>query len=118
MGDVETVVVGAVALAGSLLVLLAGIGVLRFRDVYTRMHAATKVSTLGIALVGLAAAIGLDGGRAKILIAVAFTFVTAPSAAHLVGRAAHRAEGIDIELDVGDELAEVIDAAEPDGSPG
>lgn len=115
MDDVEAVVVGVVALAGSLLVLLAGVGVVRFGDVYTRMHAATKVSTLGIALIGLAGVVGLDSGRAKIVIAVAFTFVTAPSAAHLVGRAAHRAEGIDIELDVGDDLADVIDESPPEG---
>ena len=101
--------VGVLSVAGAVFVLLAGVGTLRFPDVYARMHAATKASTLGIALVGLAAAVALDGGRAKTLIAVAFIFVTAPSAAHFVGRAAYRAEGIEIDLAMRDDLASLID---------
>jgi multicomponent Na+:H+ antiporter subunit G len=102
-------------IAGAVFVLLAGIGTLRFPDVYCRMHAATKASTLGIALVGLAAAIALDDGRPKTIIAVAFIFVTAPSAAHFVGRAAYHAEGIEIDLATRDDLASLIDA-QGDGS--
>jgi multicomponent Na+:H+ antiporter subunit G len=101
--------VEVLAVAGSVFVLLAGVGVLRFPDVYARMHAATKASTLGIALVGAATAIALDGGRGKTVIAVAFIFVTAPSAAHFVGRAAYRAEGIEIDLATRDDLAALID---------
>lgn len=101
--------VDALTVTGSLFVLLAGVGVLRFPDVYARMHAATKASTLGIALIGLATAIALDGGRAKALIAVAFIFVTAPSAAHFIGRAAYRAEGIDINVATRDDLATILD---------
>lgn len=96
-------------LIGAMFVLLAGVGVLRFPDVYARMHAATKASTLGIALIGVAAAVALEGGRAKALAAVAFIFITAPSAAHFVGRTAYMAEGIDIELRGPDDLATVID---------
>lgn len=102
-------VVGVLAIIGGLLVLLAGVGVVRFPDVYARMHAATKASTLGIALIGIAGAIALDGGSAKILLAVAFIFITAPSAAHLVGRAAYRVEGIDIDLEARDDLAEFLE---------
>jgi multicomponent Na+:H+ antiporter subunit G len=102
-------VVGVLAVAGAVLVVLAGIGTLRFPDVYARMHAATKASTLAIALIGLAGSIALDAGRAKILLAVGFIFITAPSAAHLVGRAAYRAEGVDIDLDARDDLAAMID---------
>jgi multicomponent Na+:H+ antiporter subunit G len=101
--------VAILTITGATFVLLAGIGAVRFPDVYARMHAATKASTLGIALVGLATAITLDGGRAKTLLAVAFIFVTAPSAAHLVGRAAYRAEGIEIDLATRDDLAALID---------
>lgn len=103
MGDL---VVGAMALVGSVFVLLAGVGVLRFPDVYARMHAATKATTLGIGLIGIATALAVEGGRAKTLAAVAFTFVTAPTAAHFVGRAAYRAEGIAIELAGPDDLAD------------
>ena len=67
--------VEVLAVAGAVFVLLAGVGALRFPDVYARMHAATKASTLGIALVGLATAVALDDGRAKTLVAVAFIAV-------------------------------------------
>lgn len=110
------IAVGVFAIAGGLLVVLAGVGVVRFRDVYARMHAATKAPTLGISLIGIASALALDDGRAKILIAVAFIFITAPSASHLVGRAAYRAEGIEIDLEARDDLAPILD--EPDESGG
>ena len=95
----------ALALVGSVFVLLAGVGVVRLADVYERMHAATKASTLGVALLGLGAALALDDGGAQAVLAVVFIFITAPSAAHLVARAAYRAEGIEIELDARDDLA-------------
>lgn len=101
--------IGVFAILGAALVLLAGIGVVRFPDVYARMHAATKATTIGIALIGIAAAISLDGARAQITITIAFIFITAPTAAHLVGRAAHRAEGIDVDLDLRDDLATALD---------
>ena len=103
------VIVGSLAIAGALFVLLAGVGVLRLPDLYARMHAATKASTVGIALVGIAGAIAIDGGTAKIVLAVAVIFVTAPSAAHFIGRAAYRAEGVDIRLDGRDDLGDLGD---------
>ena len=102
------VILEVMALLGALLVLLAGIGVLRFPDLYARMHAATKASTLGIGLIGLAATIGVGNGHAKALVAIAFIYLTAPSAAHLVGRAAYAAEGIDVDLAGRDDLAELV----------
>lgn len=102
-------VVGVLAIVGAVLVVLAGVGTLRFSDVYARMHAASKASTLAIALIGVATALALDSGRSKIAISVAFIFITAPSAAHLVARAAYRAEGIDIDLDARDDLATLLD---------
>lgn len=113
-------VMEVLAVIGAALVMLAGVGVLRFQDLYARMHAATKASTLGIALIGLAGAV-LLGGHSKTLVAVAFIFVTAPSAAHFVGRAAYRAEGIDIDLESRDDLADLLDRPEsappPDERP-
>jgi multicomponent Na+:H+ antiporter subunit G len=101
-------IVAVLALLGSVLVLLAGVGVLRFPDIYSRMHAATKASTLGLGLIGLAGALAVDGAAARILLAVGAVFVTAPSAAHLVGRSAYRAEGIDLHLDGPDDLGELL----------
>lgn len=103
------VIVGVLVVVGSLLILLAAVGVLRFSDLYARMHAATKAPTVGIALVCIAGAIAIDGGTDKILLAAAIIFVTAPSAAHFIGRAAYRAEGIDIHLDGPDDLRELME---------
>lgn len=111
-------IVGVLITAGALLVLIAGIGVIRFTDVYARMHAATKATTIGIALVGVAAAISLDEARAKILLAIVFIFITAPAAAHLVGRASYRAEGIDVDLGAGDDLAAMLDDLPERGDDG
>lgn len=101
-------IIALLTLAGAVLAALAGVGVVRFPDVYARMHAATKATTVAIALIGVAAAVDLDGGRAKILIAVTFVFLTAPTAAHVVGRAAYRAEGVHIDVDTRDDLAAML----------
>lgn len=100
----------ALALVGAALVALAGLGVVRFADLYSRMHAATKASTLGIGSVASAVALAVPGAASRSLLAALAIFVTAPSAAHLIGRAAYRAEGIELELDGDDDLAGVIDA--------
>lgn len=103
------VVVGSLAIVGGALVLLAGVGVLRFEDLYARMHAATKAPTLGALLIGVAGVIAIDSGRPKLALAVVIIFVTAPVASHMVGRAAYRAEGIDVRLEAGDALADLVD---------
>lgn len=117
-------VAGVVALTGSVLIALAGIGVIRFGDLYARMHAATKASTLGIVLIAVAAALAIDGAASKVLLAAAAIFVTAPSAAHLIGRGSYRAEGVQIRLQGHDDLLDTLqDATDADdaialGDPG
>lgn len=77
---------------GALLIAVAAVGVLRMPDVYTRMHAATKAASLGLAFILVGAAIPLDDGVAtmKLVLAIAFHFITAPVAAHVIGRAAYK----------------------------
>lgn len=111
MGDI---VVEVLAVAGALLVLLAGVGVVRFPDLYARMHAATKASTVGIGFIGIAAAAGLEGGSAKAVVAVGFIFFTAPCAAHFVGRVAYRAEGVEVDLSTRDDLADIVGEVDDD----
>lgn len=86
---------------------LAAIGVNRFGDVYARMHAATKTTTLGVLLVLIGTATALPAAdAAKILLAGVLLFLTAPIGAHLVGRAVHRNTGsAPIHIDRIDELA-------------
>lgn len=78
-----------VLLVGSLLVLLAGVGLYRFPDVLSRMHAATKATTLGLALVMVGTGLSLRdaGSIVRVLLVVVLQLLTAPVAAHLVGRA-------------------------------
>jgi multicomponent Na+:H+ antiporter subunit G len=78
-------------LAGSGFMLLAAIGIVRMPDLFLRMQTATKASTLGIACMMLAVAVhfpGLDVA-ARALLIVAFFFLTAPVAAHVIARAAY-----------------------------
>ena len=86
---VVDLVVGASVIVGSVLVMLAGLGVLRFPDLFSRMHAATKATTLGLGLIGVAAALAVDDVAGRVVAAV---FVTAPAAAHMVARATYRPE--------------------------
>lgn len=83
----------ALVLLGVALAVVAGIGLVRLPDVFTRMHAATKPSTLGLLLICCGAALVVDDGsaRVKLLLVAAFQIVTGPVAAHVVGRAAYRA---------------------------
>lgn len=87
------VLASALLVAGSLLALLAAIGLQRFDDVFARMHSATKPATLGLVLIlgGAALVITEPGAVAKLFLVILLQFITAPVAAHLVGRAAFRA---------------------------
>lgn len=76
---------------GSFFCLVAAVGMLRLPDTLIRMHAATKAGTLGAGLVLLAEALYYaDAGiTLRAAAAVAFLLLTAPVAAHLIGRAAY-----------------------------
>ena len=77
---------------GAVLVLLAGVGVIRFPDVFCRANAATKAAGLGIAclLAGAALMIGTLEAGIKLGIAIVLQFATAPISGHVMGRAAYR----------------------------
>lgn len=91
------VIAAVLLLTGCLLALAAGIGLMRFPDVLTRMHGATKPQTLGLVLVLLAIALRApEKSSITILVLVAiFAFMTAPVSAHMIGRAAFRADKVD-----------------------
>lgn len=78
---------------GGALILLAGIGVVRFPDVLTRANAATKATGLGLAVVLAGAAIEIGTTRAYVTLgaAILVQFATAPVSGHIIGRAAYRA---------------------------
>ncbi|MEM6421093.1 MAG: monovalent cation/H(+) antiporter subunit G [Pseudomonadota bacterium] len=83
----------ALVLSGAAFALIAGIGLVRMQDVFMRMHASTKAGTLGVGLVMLGAAVSFDDGwaSARALGAFVFLLLTAPVAAHVIGRVAYLA---------------------------
>lgn len=94
-------------LAGSLLILVAGIGVLRFPDVFTRMHALSKASTAGVALALIGTAVAAAGVNEvmSLLFATALQAATNPVASTLLVQSTYYAEGIATPTDTVDELA-------------
>jgi len=82
--------VAALAVGGAFFGLVAAIGLIRLPDVYTRAHAASKSDTLGAVLSLAAVAIALNTASAtiKAVFLLLFLFLTNPTAAHAVVRAA------------------------------
>ena len=78
-------------LLGAALMMLATVGLLRMPDIYTRISTATKASTLGVGCLLLAVIIFFDetGVKSRALAVLVFILLTAPVAAHMVGRAAY-----------------------------
>lgn len=77
---------------GSAFMLLAGIGLVRLPDLFLRMSATAKAATLGAALTTLGAGVYFDdvGILFRAIVIVGFLLVTAPVAAHMIGRAGYR----------------------------
>jgi len=73
-------------LTGSLLMLFASIGILRFRDAISRAHALAKATTFGMCLmlVGLWLALADEISGLKLLLVIAFILLTVPLASHLI----------------------------------
>lgn len=96
---------------GGLMSLAAGLGLLRFPDLHTRMHAATKPQVLGLLLLVLSASIMWRAWEwaAVGLLAWGLMILTAPVSAHVVGRAGYRTKHMRSDLHTHDELASVVD---------
>ncbi|MCY8174655.1 monovalent cation/H(+) antiporter subunit G [Bacillus inaquosorum] len=93
MIEIAKVVVAIFILLGSLVCLAASFGTLRLPDMYTRSHAASKGSTLGVnmVLLGVFFFLWFITGEisAKILLGIFFIFITSPVGGHLICRAAY-----------------------------
>ena len=85
------IISGIVILLGAFFILISAIGLLRMPDIFTRMSATTKASTMGIGLILLGTALFWQdiGISARVIIIIIFLFLTAPVAAHIIGRAAY-----------------------------
>ena len=116
------VVTELVWLAGSGFALLAAVGVLRMPDVFTRMQASTKASTLGLGclLIGAALQLGDFGSFVRAASIFAFIMLTTSVAAHVIARASYLA---DVPLwdgtvldERGRDLNDALDSERPRGS--
>jgi multicomponent Na+:H+ antiporter subunit G len=80
----------AALLAGGFLVITGGVGVIRFPDLYTRMHAASVTDTggAGLVLFGLMLQAGLSMVTVKLVLILWFLLFTGPVSSHVLAKAA------------------------------
>ncbi|MFC3300458.1 monovalent cation/H(+) antiporter subunit G [Arthrobacter agilis] len=107
---VQDVIVSVLLIGGALMSLAAGIGLTRFPDLLSRMHAATKPQVLGLLLFLLALAVE-NGSWVLVPILVLcwiFQLLTSPVSAHMVGRAGYRTRHLQRELLTLDELDDIV----------
>lgn len=83
------VVSGVLMVGGSLLALVASIGLLRLGDARSRMHAATKPATLGVVMCGTGAILQFDewSSITKLVAVIALQLITVPIGAHALSHA-------------------------------
>ncbi len=95
MSELRELAAAVLLLIGLGFTLVGSIGLVRLPDFYTRMHAPTKATTLGVSSMLAAAALTLPGGALavglKALLAIALLFLTAPIGAHMLAKAARGA---------------------------
>lgn len=105
---VINVVTGSIMATASLFVLLAAVGLHRFDDVFSRIHAATKSVTFGVVLMAIGASFHMAHATdvVKLLLAAGFQLISAPVGSHILARAAYRAGGELSPLTAVDELAQ------------
>lgn len=113
-------VAAVLLLLAAFLTLAAAVGLLRFPDALTRLHAATKPQVLGVIFVVLALALSVRSWTVLLLLipVIVFQLLTAPISAHMVGRAGYRAGDYDPETLMADELAPDVTAAGRSDLPG
>lgn len=108
--SVANIAAGICLILGAFLAFAAGVGILRFPELLARMHAGTKPQVLGLILLLTGEALRVRNLQVLgllVLVAV-FQLLTAPVAAHMVGRAGVRTGKVRSELLVVDELSEDI----------
>jgi multicomponent Na+:H+ antiporter subunit G len=81
-------IVPILLLLGSAFILIAAIGLVRFNDLYSRMHATTKATSFGVLLIllGVSLFFGTLSVVIKSLLIIVFIYLTAPLAAHSIAK--------------------------------
>ena len=106
-------IVSILLIGGALMSLAAGIGLVRFPDLLSRMHAATKPQVLGLLLFLLALAVENESWPLVPVLVLCWIFqlLTSPVSAHMVGRAGYRTRHLRRDLLTLDELDDVVTRA-------
>ena len=92
LATLQSVVTALLIVVGSFFLAVGTIGLLRFPDVYNRMHATSKAATLGAAGIFLAGFVHFGPQEAGLtsLVGIVFLFLTAPTGAHMISRSAQK----------------------------
>ncbi|WP_197089686.1 monovalent cation/H(+) antiporter subunit G [Bacillus sp. SA1-12] len=109
MIQIELIAVSLI-LIGTIFSFLSAIGLIRLPDLYTRSHALSKGSTMGVLfiLVGTFLFFIMEGiFSIRLFLGIFFVFLTAPVAAHVIVRAAYRSNVALSKESVRDDLKEV-----------
>ena len=96
MPPIIEIFVAVSMISGTFLMVVASIGLLRFPDIYCRMHAAGKAGVLGVSLIIFSVVLFFISTEVGVvlrgLLAIAFQFLTTPAATHLLARASYITE--------------------------
>jgi multicomponent Na+:H+ antiporter subunit G len=116
---IAEIVVTALLLIGSVFLLLAAIGITRMPDLFSRIQATAKASTLGVTCLVLALAVYFSTPTITVraLLVMAFLLLTTPVAAHVLGRAAYFTNVALWEKTLIDELGNRINGQTPERKP-
>ncbi len=118
----QDVLTGSLMLTGAIFMLAGSLGVLRMPDLFLRMSASTKAATLGTSSLLIAVAVHFAeiGVTTRALATIVFLMLTAPIAAHMLGRAGYFVGVKLADATVVDELAgnydletHILDSCEP-----
>jgi len=111
MDSALTILGGLLMVAGALFLLLGGLGLVRMPDVFNRIQAGTKATTLGTMLTLAGMACLQPGWALKLLLIGLFILLTNPLSSQVMARAAHRTGSRKTDKNVVDRLAD--DTGEP-----
>ena len=117
---IPDLIAAVLLLLGGILTLAAGVGLVRFPDAPSRLHAATKPQVLGLVLVLIALALSARSWSMLLVLipVIVFQMLTAPISAHIVGRAAYRMGNFRKDLIYEDDLADAIEQANVERASG
>lgn len=101
-----------IILLGAIVSVASAVGIIRFPDIYSRAHAATKTTTLAVLITLFGTFFYLffveSYVSVRLILGIIFVFITAPVSGHLILRAAYRSGIPMTEMTVSDELKDAV----------